>query len=69
MPKIAEIEGTPNPNAMKFIGIVNANNDNKRLMLPKEILFIASMIYQITQDPNLQYMIDRMVNAQKLGTH
>jgi putative sugar O-methyltransferase len=56
-------------NAMTFLAIVTAANDNKRLMCPKEILFIASAVHAQTKDPKLKVLVDRLSDAQKIGTH
>lgn len=56
-------------NAIQFIHACTTNNDKKRLMVPKEVLFIASLIHRMTKDPNLGALIDRLVAAKKIGVH
>jgi hypothetical protein len=38
-------------------------------MVPKEILFIASLMVRETNDPRYKKLVDKLSEAKKIGTH
>jgi hypothetical protein len=56
-------------NAEMFLAVVTKYNDLQRLMVPKEILFIASLMVRETNDPRYKKLVDKLSEAKKIGTH
>jgi putative sugar O-methyltransferase len=56
-------------NAKMFLSIVTKNNDLRRILCPKEILWIAACAHKATGDPALKKLVDALSGVEKIGTY